>query len=276
VVNVGVLTEGFDDAGVEVVVMARPTKSRALYAQMAGRATRPAAEIAARLGEVEVEGGGGDIHCQPQPQTSTSAAARRRALIAASSKPSCLIIDFVGNSGRHKLITAFDILGGKELDPDEEEARRLAHERCERSEDELDAMETLEKAREEIKVRKEIEIKRRQFIMLRAKYTAINVDPFNPYDIEPPSEQERSVLDRRQLSWKQKQILRERLGVNPDAMATSDACALLNEHFNRVKYGLATLKQSRLLRRHGICTPMSFEDARWTIDRLMSKSRKGW
>ena len=45
--NVGVLTEGFDDAGVEVIVMARPTKSRALYAQMAGRATRPAAEIAA-------------------------------------------------------------------------------------------------------------------------------------------------------------------------------------------------------------------------------------
>ena len=55
VVNVGVLTEGFGDAGVEVVVMARSTKSRALYAQMAGRATRPAAEIASKLGQVSDE-----------------------------------------------------------------------------------------------------------------------------------------------------------------------------------------------------------------------------
>ena len=43
VVNVGCLTEGFDDPGVELIFMARPTKSRSLYAQMAGRAMRPAA-----------------------------------------------------------------------------------------------------------------------------------------------------------------------------------------------------------------------------------------
>ena len=40
--NVGVLTEGFDSPGLEVVIMGRPTKSRGLYTQMAGRGTRKA------------------------------------------------------------------------------------------------------------------------------------------------------------------------------------------------------------------------------------------
>ena len=39
-VNVGVLTEGFDDPGIEVIVMARPTKSQALWIQMVGRGSR--------------------------------------------------------------------------------------------------------------------------------------------------------------------------------------------------------------------------------------------
>lgn len=38
--NVGVLTEGYDDPAVSCIAMARPTKSRALYAQCAGRGLR--------------------------------------------------------------------------------------------------------------------------------------------------------------------------------------------------------------------------------------------
>jgi superfamily II DNA or RNA helicase len=40
VVNCGVLTEGFDEPSVSCIVVARPTRSRALYAQMVGRGTR--------------------------------------------------------------------------------------------------------------------------------------------------------------------------------------------------------------------------------------------
>jgi superfamily II DNA or RNA helicase len=83
VCNCGVLTEGFDNPAVEVIVMARPTKSRSLYAQMAGRSTRPLPGI--------VDG----------PET----ADERRVAIAQSDKKSCWIIDFVGNSGRHKLMS---------------------------------------------------------------------------------------------------------------------------------------------------------------------------
>jgi len=288
VVNVGVLTEGFDDSGVEVVVMARPTKSRALYAQMAGRATRPAAEIAARLGEV---GSGSEEvgmmelktnedsaipNSKLKLQTSASdrssdAAARRRQLIASSSKPSCLIVDFVGNSGRHKLITSLDILGGKALDEDEDEATAIVRRRCEESETGIDTLAELEEARRQVKERKLAEQQRRKFITLKAKFTAVSVDPFNPYDVAPPDEQERTRLDRTSLSWKQRQLLRERLGIDPDSLATSDAKAILDEHFNRIKYGLASLKQSRFLRRRGIVVPMTFDDARWSITNLMQK-----
>jgi ATP-dependent helicase IRC3 len=38
--NCAVLTEGYDEPGVDCVVVARPTKSRALYTQMVGRGTR--------------------------------------------------------------------------------------------------------------------------------------------------------------------------------------------------------------------------------------------
>jgi len=40
IVNVDVLTEGFDDPGVNTVVMARPTKSKLVYMQAIGRAVR--------------------------------------------------------------------------------------------------------------------------------------------------------------------------------------------------------------------------------------------
>jgi superfamily II DNA or RNA helicase len=38
--NAMLLTEGFDDPGIDCVVVLRPTKSRALYSQMVGRGTR--------------------------------------------------------------------------------------------------------------------------------------------------------------------------------------------------------------------------------------------
>jgi ATP-dependent helicase IRC3 len=41
VANCAVLTEGFDEASVDCIVVARPTKSRPLYVQLIGRGTRP-------------------------------------------------------------------------------------------------------------------------------------------------------------------------------------------------------------------------------------------
>jgi superfamily II DNA or RNA helicase len=41
ITNCNVLTEGFDEPRVNAIIMARPTRSRLLYAQMVGRGTRP-------------------------------------------------------------------------------------------------------------------------------------------------------------------------------------------------------------------------------------------
>lgn len=93
-VGVGCFTEGFDAPATEVVAVARPTKSASLYLQMIGRVTRPLPGV--------VDG----------PAT----AEERRAAISASQKPTCVVLDFVGNSGRHKLISVADVLAGASVD----------------------------------------------------------------------------------------------------------------------------------------------------------------
>ena len=263
-VNVGVLTEGYDDAGVEVVVMARPTKSRALYAQMAGRATRPSAKIADRLGtvgdQVKVEG-----------EQGMDAPSLRRKLIAESDKPECTILDFVGNSGRHKLVSSVDILGGKDIDEDEEEARRRAKKRCEESGEAVDMIAVLEKSREEIRREKTEQAKRRNFIQATAKFIEVSVDPFNIFDLPPVEESARCPLGR-SLSWRQKELLREKLKIDPDRIGAAHARQLLDEYFRRVNEHLATFGQMKMLRKFGVSVPMRFDEASRTLNRLLRKA----
>jgi superfamily II DNA or RNA helicase len=79
-VNVDLFGEGFDLPAIEVVIMARPTESFALYCQQFGRALR-----------LMLDG--------PTPTTR----AGRLAAIATSRKPRAIIIDHVGNVVRHGL-----------------------------------------------------------------------------------------------------------------------------------------------------------------------------
>lgn len=70
VANCAVLTEGYDEPSIECVVIARPTKSRALYVQMIGRGTR-----------------------------------------RAPGKDDCLVLDVVGASASHSLMTIPSLFG---------------------------------------------------------------------------------------------------------------------------------------------------------------------
>lgn len=91
--NCGVFTEGFDAPNCSLIIQARPTLSRALYAQMCGRGTRT---------------WGFSVDAIPGKE----AAAERRSAIAHSPKPDLVILDFVGNSQKHTLMTPVDILAG--------------------------------------------------------------------------------------------------------------------------------------------------------------------
>ena len=247
-VNVGVLTEGFDDAGVEAVVMARPTKSRALYAQMIGRATRPSAKIAAKLGD-GVSGSG-------------NGAEWRRSLIAGSDKPKCLVLDFVGNAGRHKLITSADILGGKYPDEVIERAKRKARDRN------IDMSVALEEANvehEEIERRKRIEAERRKSIRAVAPFCLTRVNPFDAFDLPPmpvlPNE------PPRRFTPKQAAFLRNYFKVDPMSLTYAQGKQLLDAYGRRKQANLASIWQVSLLRRKGIPVPMRFDEARRALAR---------
>ena len=49
-------------------------------------------------------------------------AIQRRDAISGSSKPFCTVLDFVGNSGNHKLVSTADVLSGKDVDEADIEA----------------------------------------------------------------------------------------------------------------------------------------------------------
>lgn len=148
-VNCGVATEGFDWAAAEIVAIARPTKSEALYLQMIGRGTRPL--------KGTVDG----------PETAQD----RRAAIEASAKPFCLVMDFVGASGAIKQHSVGSVLSGLPLD-DEDLLAALNRAIAEQSASDMEALisESKEEREEKLRerARKRREAKEREEERLKA------------------------------------------------------------------------------------------------------------
>lgn len=165
-VGCGCFTEGFDAPKTCVVAVARPTKSESLYLQMIGRGTRPLPGI--------VDG----------PETPED----RRAAIAESDKPHCIVLDFVGNSGRHKLVSLTDVLAGDDAEPLDLESA-LAEARV--AAEPVDVEELIEKAKQarEARLATEDEERKKQIATqlraTRAEYTAQDVDIFSGGNFDP-------------------------------------------------------------------------------------------
>ena len=245
--NCGVLTEGFDDPGVEVVVMGRPTKSRALYAQMVGRGTRPF----------------------PGVVDSYDTDLERRAAIAASRKPSCLVVDFVGNAGRHKLMTTANILGGNVSDAAIDRAVEQA--RTDggpvRMDDVLDHAESEIAAEQERETLREMA--RRARLKGQANWTARAVNPFDVFNIVPAHE--RGWDKGRQLSEKQHNMLLKQ-GINPDNLTYAQARQIIGEMFRRWDGGVCTFKQANTMKKYGYPTDVSKQEASKIIDALAANN----
>ena len=247
-VNVGVTTEGFDEPTIQCIVMGRPTESRGLFAQMAGRATRPLPGI--------VDG--------------VDTADARKALISLSGKPYMEIVDFVGNSGRHKLIHAADILGGKYSD----EIVELANRNAERQDKPVDIASELAQAEREIdrRRREREEAATRADIKLRSRYTTSKIDPFDVLDIVPGREP--GWHKGRMPTEKMKKCL-ENFGVTADDLSFSRAHQLIDKLIKRAQAQKATFKQVRLLRSKGIdATEMTMPEATAAISEIAQ--REGW
>jgi superfamily II DNA or RNA helicase len=85
-VNVAVATEGTDLPDAACISFLRPTHSPALFRQMLGRGLRPALSM----------------HVD-------STREEREAILRDGPKPNCLVLDFVGVTGRHSVVTVADV-----------------------------------------------------------------------------------------------------------------------------------------------------------------------
>ena len=248
--NCGVFTEGFDDSGVEIISMARPTKSRALYAQMAGRATRPSEKIAHQLNDVV-------------------AAPLRRGMIGRSSKPSCLIIDFVGNSGQHKLMTTADILSGNMTDEAIESAVKLAR-KAGKPMRMSDVLEQEEKRIAEMKAKRLAEEARKARLVGKATYKIKGIDPFDILQIKPVAS--RGWDKVKQFSERQREFLRKQ-GFSPDEIGYAQGKQIIGAIMERFDKNLCSLKQAAVLKKYGCDVNVSFAQASANIDAI---AKNGW
>jgi superfamily II DNA or RNA helicase len=253
-VNVGVATEGFDDPGIEVVVMARPTKSRTLYAQMAGRGTRPLPGIV-------------DLY---------SGVVERREAIAESAKPHLEIMDFVGNAGRHKLVTSADILGGRYSDEVVELAKKNAEKDSNENKKPVDVVTELQKAEREIakRHREREDAIARDHLLLRAKYSTAKINPFNVLDIDPKNE---APWHKGRVPTKGQTAYLEKCGVPCDGLTFTHASQIIDTMIKRREQGVCTYKQAKCLMKFGYNTPeMNFQEANKIIGALAAVGWQKW
>ena len=247
-VNCMIATEGFDAPNASTIVMARPTRSVALYAQILGRGTRVLPGV--------VDG------------IETSEERKRR--IAASNKREMVIWDVVPTNSSLKLATAYDVIA----DEDAAEVVRMIKERRYASREKQD---DIEDVLHEIEIAKEVQLARisseRRRLVAKVDYRVKSRDPFgldwsdgDGYDSTPPTEQQMEVL--RRLGVDAKSLPRTRRGA-------SDMIDIL---VGRRKAGLATYRQVRQLVNRGVprevAMRMLFSEASYLIERLVRNQWK--
>ena len=189
-------------------------------------------------------------------------------MIRGSCKPSCLIVDFAGNAGRHRLCCSADILGGNIDDEVVAEVTRRVRENGKP----VDMTAELEKVKAEIAERKKREAAKRARLQARAEFLVTKIDPFNEWDLTPV--QERGWDRHRHFSPKQAQVLLERIGVDPEKIPYGQGKQLLDEYFRRLSGGYASLKQAALLKKRGFSMPLRHDMAGRMIGRMAE--RQGW
>ena len=254
-VNCALFTEGFDEPDTSCIVFARPTKSRALYAQMLGRGTRPHTSIAHQLGE------------ESTPEA-------RRALIAGCSKPNVLVLDFVGNAGRHKLVTSFDILGGcgsNTYNDDEiKRAKKLAED-ASRAGAPMLTDEALEKARAEIEAKRRAEVAKRAGLKATAQFAQTEVSPFDTFRMERPVAR---GWDRvKKPTEKMLNALARFKIPEPEKLSYTEAQSLLSECIRRAQAKAPSFAQEKLLKKLGVLYPVrTFDEASRIISQKLKKA----
>jgi len=186
----------------------------------------------------------------------------------APGKSDCLILDFRGNAGRHALVSAVDVLGGKDLDESTKNHARTLVEK----DPQLDLLTALDRAAA-------------HQVRCRPEYHVREVDPFG-LSIAPNAAEAARLLalpllpidERSQPATQQQRdwLVARGLPVAGEALYAHHAAALLAELRRRQREGLASYKQLRLLARRGVADAhqITFARAMVLIDQIMSRWRR--
>jgi superfamily II DNA or RNA helicase len=219
--NCMVAVEGFDAPTADMVIHGRPTKSRKFYAQATGRGTRVLPGIVDKL------------HRKVQ-------AGERRSAVAASAKPNCVVLDFVGNAGKHTLITPEDLLGGRYNDDEIKLAKKK------REKGEANIQQSLKDARKELA---------QKAARTSAKVKA-TVSSFNPFEKFGGEVDERFIMkygDHGPAEWQVSKMMDLGLKLGEaTAMNRRGADKWLDEAALRRTKGLASYRQLSVLTKWGI------------------------
>lgn len=244
--NCAVATEGFDAPSTSIVVMARPTKSRSLYAQCVGRSTRV---LPGTVDHIDGKDRG----------------AERRAAIAASKKTHATILDFVGNSGRHSLVGPVDVLGGSYT----EEEVKLAKKKVKEGEE--SPRQALQDARQELR--------RTAVAMAAAKVKAriTEFDPFKTIGMRRDSEEYLSQRFGSQPMTEGQRNALKKFGMGERELGVMDkrsASKALNRLVDRAKKGLASLWQIEKLSKYTkVPDDVSFQSAMAAVEYIKRNPR---
>lgn len=219
-------TEGYDDPAISCVAIARPTKSRALYSQCAGRGLR--------------------IH---------------------PGKTDCLLLDFCGNSGRHKLASALDVLGGRYTEEEEELAQALV-----KKSPGMRAREALDMAHLQAEREKQLaeEAARRAAIKAKAIYSKHDVNPFGVFHMDVQHEQELAErFGGKVASEKQIACLQKFKIPVPQGCTSQLASKLIGTAILRREKNLASFSQLKTLQKYGVTDiNIGFKTASSIIDAI--------
>lgn len=228
-VGCALFLEGFDEPSISCVAMARPTGSRALYAQAIGRGTRLS------------------------PQTG---------------KADLLVLDFVGNAGKHTLISPVDIFAGDMTAPIRAEVDKLRKENPGMAVRDLLTLAEQRAAEEAVF---QARMRERKNIIAGTVHRTQQINPFGVLNVEPkrgrpgtPPASDRQIAALEKWGFP----------VPKDGLDRAQAGRVMDALVKRREAGLCSYKQAALLTKHGIdATRVSFEEASRMIDRI---AKNGW
>lgn len=186
-------------------------------------------------------------------------------------KTDLLLLEFTGNSGRHNLASAVDILGGKYDEDEVAEAKKKIRENPG-----MRAGDALVEARAEAEAAKRNEAARKLLIAARANYTKRE---YNPFDVMHMKRDKHDAWGDRfggaVPSDAQLAYLASRKVDIPAGFTKAQASKLIGNLKQREAIGLANYNQTKVLETYGIATiNLSYKkacDLMWEIKRNNNK-----